>query len=220
MKKIILLLLLIPLLFSFKYNSDSNKQINNDSMLFKKYEFTITVNGEIHKIKGNVFSGVPTGNGYFPGNPSQRVTSNKCIATNFGIDKTVYLEINDVTGQNYESGQNIQCNILLPNLLLGLNDAKVDFTGSYFDNLSKSLGSNNFKYQTINGSPDNTKSNKLPISITDLGKAPTIDNLKFYSFGETLKGNYSGTIYLKNNTNGNFTIPVQISIDFKALRMY
>ena len=220
MKRIILLLLFIPLLFSFNDNSNSINQFNNDSALFRKYEFTITINGEVHKIKGNAFSGIPNGNGYFPGNPSQPLSPNTCMATNFGIEKTVSLEINDVTANNYESGQNITCAIALPNLLLGVNQAKISFSGAYFDSLGETLGSKNFNFQTVSGAPDNSKLNKLPISITDLGRAPTIDTMRFYSFGETLKGNYTGTIYLKNNTDGNFTIPVQVSIDFKALRLY
>lgn len=220
MKKLILLLLFIPLLFSFNDNSNSINQFNKDLAMFRKYEFTITINGEVHKIKGNAFSGIPTGNGYSPGNPTQPLSPNTCMATNFGIEKTVSLEINDVTARNYESGQNMSCNIALPNLLLGVNQAKISFTGAYFDSLSETLGSKNFNFQTVSGAPDNSKSNKLPISITDLGRAPIVDRMLFYSFGETLKGNYTGTVYLKNNTDGNFTIPVQVSIDFKALRIY
>lgn len=220
MKKLILLLTFIPLLFSFSDNSNSINKLNNHSAPFRRYEFTITINGEVHKIKGNAFSGIPNGNGYFPGNPTQRVSPNTCIASNFGIEKTVSLAINDVTANNYESGQNLTCAIALPNLLLGVNKANITFSGAYFDSLGETLGSKNFNFQTVSGAPDNSKLGKLPITITDLGQAPTIDRMRFYSFGETLKGSYSGTIYLKNTSDGNFTIPVQLSIDFKAIRMY
>lgn len=225
MKKLIFLFLFIPLLFSFSDNSNSSNKFNNNSVLFRRYEFTITINGDVHKIKGNAVSGIPTGNGYFPGNPTQLQTPNKCIATNFGIEKAVSLEINDVTARNYESGQNMACEIALPNLLLGVNQANIILSGAYFESLSETLGSENFNFQTVKGAPIPVKpgklqfSGKLPITITELGQAPMIDRMRFYSFGETLKGNYTGTIYLKNTKDGNFTIPVQLSIDFKAVRL-
>lgn len=226
MKKLVLILLFIPLLFSFSDKSNSNNKIYNNLVLFRRYEFTLTINGEVHKIKGNAAFGIPTGNGYFPGNPTQVQTPNKCIVTNFGVEKTVSLEINDVTARNYESGQNLAFNIALPNLLLGVNQANISLSGAYFESLSETLGSENFNFQTVKGAPIPVKpgklqfSGKLPITITELGQAPMIDRMRFYSFGETLKGNYTGTIYLKNTKDGNFTIPVQLSIDFKALRMY
>ena len=71
------------------------------------------------------------------------------------------------------------------------------------------------------------RTNKLPINITDLGTGtiyPQTPPLPYYNFGQTLKGNYSGTIYLRSHSNSNgigvCDIPVQLSIDFKALRMY
>ena len=70
----------------------------------------------------------------------------------------------------------------------------------------------------------------IPIVITDLGTPTTTktpyDFLSPYNYGQTIKGNYSGTIYLQRCSNLGtssggcyYDIPVVLSIDFKALRM-
>jgi hypothetical protein len=191
------------------------------------YEFTITINGEVHKVKGNSRDGVPnSGVGY-------DTTQNKCVASftpSFGAG--VQLGVNDVTSPNYISGQNMSVQIILPNPLLGTNQAQLIFTGNYFDTLATSLGAyiySGFNYYSstlvaVNGGSTNTI---IPITITDLGTPTTlVNNGSGYSFGQTIKGNYSGTIYLRRcsnlGTSGGgcyYDIPVQLSIDFKALRL-
>lgn len=73
---------------------------------------------------------------------------------------------------------------------------------------------------TVNGVFLNTT---IPVVITDLGTTKTLSNNgSWYSFGQTIKGNYSGTIYLWRLASGSdifYDIPVQFSIDFKALRL-
>ena len=110
--------------------------------------------------------------------------------------------------------------------MLGSNQAIVNFNGGYFQTLATSLGALNFFFLTTSGALSNNQTiNRIPISITDLGSTSTNSegnggsNYNQYIFGQTLKGNYSGTIYLQGN-NGQFTVPVQLSIDFKALRRY
>ena len=222
MKKLILFLTIIAL--SFSCSSDSNNSNNNNNNSFTNsvdYEFTITINGEVHKIKGNTVNGIP--NGYI--NSTSHTINNKCFALISGSSVVSNIAINDVTTPNYISGQNLECQINFPNLLLGSNQATVYFIGGYFQTLATSLGTSSFYFQTVSGTLNNQIFNKLPITITDLGSTSTNSegnggsNYNQYIFGQTLKGNYSGTIYLQNN-NGQFTIPVQISIDFKALRQY
>ena len=187
------------------------------------YEFTITINGEVHKVKGNTTNGIP----YGYNNTVVHQVNNKCYAI-IGTGSSVisYFAINDVTAPNYISGQNLECQITFPNLLLGSNQATVNFVGGYFQTLASSLGALSYYFQTVSGSsPSSQTLNKLPITITDLGSTSTNgegnggSNYNQYIFGQTIKGNFSGTIYLQSN-NGQFTIPVQLSIDFKALRRY
>jgi hypothetical protein len=224
MKNIILLIAFTSLLFSC--SSDNNNSSNNNGNSFTNsmdYEFTITINGEVHKVKGNTTNGIPFGNV----NSATHTINNQCtIQDNSGI-KFLYLQINDVTAPNYISGQNIICLLNTNNLLLGNTVFSVALNGSYFTNLFTNLGSINGDWQTVNGPQDYNISRKLPITITDLGTgtlSPQTYPLPLYNFGQTLKGNYNGTIYLSRYYTQNgvliYDIPVQISIDFKALRMY
>lgn len=228
MKKIILLLTFTIFLFSCSKDDNSSSSNNNNNnnntngnafTNSMDYEFTITINGEVHKVKGNTTNGIPKGM------VLSNWVNNQCEVIN-STSKFVMLKINDVTASNYITGQNLECMIALPNLLLGINQAQVSFSGAYFDTLSTTLGAYTigyglgfYNFQTVSGVYNSTVTNKLPITITDLGTTSTYI-LPPYNFGKTLKGNYSGTIYLRNTSNGNFTIPVQLSIDFKALRMY
>ena len=227
MKKLILLLTIITL--SFSCSSDSNSSNNNNNNSFTNsmdYEFTITINGEVHKVKGNTTNGIPKGT-VFTGTT---YINNQCEIISAGVQKIVYLKLNDLTTSNYISGQNMECQITLPNLLLGINEAQVLFNGSYFDSVSTSLGAYSpgsgisfYWFQSISGPSNSTFSRKIPITITDLGTTSSNPNNPgyIYNFGQTVKGNYSGTIYLSSNSGfTNFNIPIQISIDFKALRMY
>jgi hypothetical protein len=222
MKKLILFLAVIALLFSC--SSDSNSSNNNNSNSFTNsmdYEFTITINGEVHKVKGNTTNGIPYGST----TNIQHLINNKCFAIISGTTVISDLAINDVTTPNYISGQNLECLIQFPNLLLGSNQATVYFQGGYFQTLAASLGASSSYFQTVSGSLNSSIFNKLPVTITDLGTTSANyqgnggSNYNQYIFGQTLKGNYSGTIYLQGN-NGQFTVPVQLSIDFKALRQY
>jgi hypothetical protein len=216
MKKIYTLILVftVGLFHSCSTNNDTSS--GNNSV---DYEFTITINGEVHKVKGNSSDGIPLASVGF--------VQNRCYAS-FGINgASVLLGINDVTSPNYISGQNMQVQIILPNPLLGTNQATISFTGNYFDTLATSLGSNYLGFMsvsstlvTVNGVSPN---NNIPIIITDLGTPTTLANSgSAYNFGQTIKGNYSGTIYLSRLVNGVgifYDIPVPISINFKALRI-
>ena len=229
MKKTFLFLTIVSLLFSCS-NDNNNTSSNNNGNSFTNsmdYEFTITINGVVHKVKGNTTNGIP----YGTVNSGVHYINNMCTAFDNSGNKSINLQINDITESNYISGQNIRCLLSLNNLLTGSNQIDVSFFGSYFDTLYTNIGQTNLSpgiliFQTASGPENMNLRGKLPITITDLGTGtiyPQTPPLPYYNFGQTLKGNYSGTIYLRRMTSsGNVTydIPVQISIDFKALRMY
>jgi hypothetical protein len=223
MKKIILIIAIIALSYSCSSSDDSNSSNDNPSNGNVNYEFTITINGEVHKVEGNTTNGIP----YGTVSSGVNYINNQCTIQDNSGQKSMLLQINDVTTPNYISGQNMLCMLTTNNLLLGNTVFSVYFSGSYFSSLFTSLGSNGGVWQTINGPRDYDINGKLPITITDLGTGtlyPQLYPLPLYNFGQTLKGNYNGTIYLSSHSNQNGVlicdIPVQLSIDFKALRMY
>jgi hypothetical protein len=180
------------------------------------YEFTITINGEVHKVKGNTTNGIPYGN------TINYQLNNEC----FKDGQDLNLAINDITEANYVSGQNLNCIINFPNFLLGTNQARVYFLGGYFGTLSTSLGGYNSgsSYMFFSSTPGNIALSILPITVTDLGTTSTEPDFPSYNFGQTVKGNYSGIIYIGRQPNPGgviiYDIPVQLSINFKALRKY
>ena len=99
-----LLLLSFLTILSACNKSDSNINPNAQNV---DYEFTITINGLSHKIKGNTVNGIP-------------MTPNSCWASN--PSGLVSLKIKDVSASNYIIGQVLGCTISLPNLDLGLNN--------------------------------------------------------------------------------------------------
>jgi hypothetical protein len=209
MRNIIFIIAFTSLLFSCSSdsNSSSNNNGSNNGNSFTNsmdYEFTITINGEVHKIKGTENNGSIASN-------------NGCIAFSPNL---VSLKTYDVSSSNYISGQNISCDLIFSNLLLGASQANVLITSPYLDTLASNLGATSSIWSSATGrqaGPDQ----KQIFTITDLG---TTSGLTLpYNYGETLKGNYSGTIYLSNHSSNGYPvydIPVQLSIDFKALRMY
>jgi hypothetical protein len=203
MKKLILFLTVIAFSYSCSSSDDSNSNNDNPSNGNVNYEFTITINGEVHKVQGNTNSIV------------QGSYNNECLAMISGIVK---LTTNDVSVSNYISGQHIQCWLQFPNLMLGTNQAPCILLNSpYLDTLADNLGCGTSEWSSVAGTQG---SNLLTFTITDLGTTATFTPLQ--NFGATLKGNYSGTIYLSDHFTvaGNriYDIPVQLSIDFKAVR--
>ena len=168
MKKTLLFLTIASLLFSCSSdNNNSSNNNNNNGNSFSNsmdYEFTITINGEVHKVKGNTTNGIPTGTVI----PSINNINNQCTIGDNSGQKNISLGINDVTASNFISGQSLQCYIFLSNLLLGVNQAQVMFYGTYFDTFATNLGgaasgTGLLKYQTIIGPANNNIQFKLPI---------------------------------------------------------
>jgi hypothetical protein len=224
MKKLILFLSVITLSYSCSSDDSNSSNSSNSFSNSMDYEFTITINGEVHKVKGNTINGIPQN----MSSPTQNLINNRCDINSSGVSKTVMLLLSDITESNYISGQNIQCMIVLPSQLIGINQANITLNGPYLSTLYTDLGAiSSAGFSTTSGIISNTSTlNILPINITDLGTStlyPQSYPLPLYNFGETVKGNYSGTIYLASqliSSGINYNIPVQLSIDFKALRMY
>ena len=199
MKK--LLFLTIATLSLISCSSDNNSDNSTGSNV--DYEFTITVDGVVHKVKGNTANGIPKGSVLAP--DTFNWIDNTCIAQ---ISSQILLGINDITEPNYVSGQHLTAYLYFNNLALGVNQMV------YPSNIQ--IAGEALSFSTTSGS---TVNSGLPITITDLG-TNIIKDYPPYNFGRTLKGNYSGTVYKWNPSTNQYTVPTQLSIDFKVLRFY
>ena len=214
MKKLLLILLCLPLLFNSceeEEQEDQNIQLVSGDV---DYEFTVKINEDIFKIKGNTVDGDPFGSGGFWS------LNNGCQSNNSGV----ILEINDKSESNFVSGEVIRLVILFPNMSLGINNVDISFTdGStdgYWMNLTDSLQANFNSIQTTMGGELNQYD--IPLTITDLGAAPNVTSIYFHN--STLKGYFNGTVYLRNMdpTSPDFytwSIPIDLEIDFKTVRV-
>lgn len=216
MKKLILSLAVITILFSC--SSDSNSNSNNPSNGNVEYEFTITINGIVHKINGN------TANGYNDGSSSSSA-NNSCRSWIQGNFHGIFLSISDITESNHVNGNDISCSISLPSTHLGIIDAQVLISGEAMNSFVTSSSASSQNFVVTNGT-NNTNSltynamvNRVPLNITDLG-TETIETGGDTVFGNSIKGNFSGTVYLQPSGVVSHTIPLQLTIDFKAIRFY
>ncbi len=200
------------------------------------YEFTVTINGVVHKVKGNTKDLISQ-----YGTNSVSYASNYCIA-GIDMDAGIILKIGDITQKEFISGQAFFLAISIPNCQLGKNQAKLQFINSpvleQFNNSKKTGGlfvekSGTYCYYKNNSCQFpfmDDYVNKITLNISDLGNSPSI-NTDYNSmntgnilkYGNTFKGNYSGTVYFSppfplSASSAIFNIPMQLSIDFKAVR--
>jgi hypothetical protein len=210
MKKMKFKLLLLSFLTILSGCNKSDSNINPNAQNVD-YEFTITINGLSHKIKGNTVNGIPSIDEH-----------NTCASSLQGI----FLAIKDVSSSNYKSGKVLGCTILIPSMVAwGVNNALLNFDtspGGYFSNLTDSLGANyNYFFSTTKGGTIGNGGYNIPITITDVGNAPT--TYTYPSFGynhtKTCKGNFNGILYMQNKKTAVYDVPINISIDFKAVRI-
>ena len=183
------------------------------------YQFTITLNGTTHKVQGNTSDVVPiAGMG----------SSNNCYAINSsGSSITINLTIDDVSSSNYVSGQNLGFIISFNNLLLGNSDAQILIqnpnSNSYMSSFFNGIGAE-FTSELSSSSTTLTNETPFTFNITDLGTntVPNIASPNFndwYTWGETLKGNFSGTAYAKSSSSSwDMDVPFQLEIDFEVIR--
>lgn len=232
MKKILAFVFLIVVLLGCSSDSDSGNNNNNNGDNVD-YEFTIKINGVVHKVKGNTADFISEyGSNLYGFNP------NRCYAT---IGTTTYLQftIADITKSNFISGQTLTVNIFIPNCQLGDNEAVVNISGPVLDSFDSTNNTggifveNSGLYCFSNAGSCQYPymedfRNKVTINITDLGISPTTNinsqNGNSINYGDTFKGNFSGTVYYSTPFNSvvvpaNFNIPMQLSVDFKAIRI-
>jgi hypothetical protein len=169
------------------------------------WKFKLTINGSTYRAEGSGFN----------------VNSNYCTATGSAGNYNVSFFINDVTASSYISGNLGSAILNLQYPIVGVNQIASCAIGSVpwiTNNLPAGFGSG---YSlTLNGPivPNSTGAShlRLPIIITDLGSPGNND---YITFGNPLKGNYTGTIYVKSNPLApSFDTPVTIDLEFVALR--
>ena len=173
------------------------------------WKFKLTINGITTRCEGSSFN----------------INSNWLIAQASGGIFTVTFSLADQTAASYISGSLGTAGIQLQYPIIGVNPIGVpNYIASepwitYFPSLPPGYLTYGYS-STLNGTtvPNSAMGNlSLPINITDLGSPGNND---FITFGSPLKGNYSGTIYVRSDPigGGSFDTPVTIDLDFVALR--
>ena len=152
---------------------------------------------------------------------------NNCYAINSsGSSITINLTIDDVSSSNYVSGQNLGFIISFNNLLLGNSYAQILIlnpnSNSYMSSFFNGIGAE-FTSELSSSSTTLTNETPFTFNITDLGTntVPNIASPNFndwYTWGETLKGNFSGTAYAKSSSSWDMDVPFQLEIDFEVIR--
>jgi hypothetical protein len=173
------------------------------------WKFKLTINGITTRCEGS----------------SLNFNSNFCVAMASGGNFTVTFSLADQTASSYISGSLGTASIQLQYPIIGINPIGLNnWIGSqpWITNFP-SLPTGYLMYgysSTLNGTivPNSATGNlSLPINITDLGSPGNND---YITFGSPLKGNYSGTIYVRSDPilGGSYDTPVNIDLDFVALR--
>jgi hypothetical protein len=189
----------------------NNPQPNpNTTSVNSNWKFKFTINGTTYKAEGN------NTNDYSGGD-------NFCYASGTNGIKEIYMRISSLNSTSYISGGFGAAIISLDNPVLGTNPLTSCALISipwYNNNLPITSPNYDGYSLTLNG-PMLPNSNvtslgiRLPINITDLGTPGNNDEI---TFGNPIKGNYSGTIYVKSGGT-DYDTPVNIDIDFVALRL-
>jgi len=174
------------------------------------WKFKLTINGITTRCEGS----------------SLNFNSNFCFAMASGGIFTVTFSLADQTAASYISGSLGTAGIQLQYPIIGVNPIGLNnLIGStpWITNFP-SLPTGYLMYgysSTLNGTivPNSASGNlSLPINITDLGSPGNND---YITFGSPLKGNYSGTIYVRSDPFGvgSYDTPVTIDLDFVAVRI-
>ena len=175
--------------------TDDNNNTDNGN-----YFFEVEFGGVINRVQGI-------------GGMESIFQPNQC----YGGTNGVTLSINDITAENYVSGQNMFINMNFDNAQLGSNNGSLGVFpnngGFYILEYLESIGVGNLTAFVENGpmswSDGYYQRYKISnINLTDLGT----------SGGETIKGTYERVLYFQANTIGDFDIPVPIRIEFSAIR--
>jgi hypothetical protein len=203
MKNLLYLLFVLPLLFSCDDENDNNGTQNNDYWRFK-----FTIDGVTHEAEGY---------GLFESNLNLQ---NAAYSLTSSPTWLLTFRITDPSSSSYVSGNNGGATIQIgaPSIGVVMCDVMSDWV---LDAAEVSESYTYYGYSLTQGGSMVDGSNgglgpKLPIIFTDLGSAGNGS----WEGGTSIKGAYSGTIYLPpaNNLMGGYTIPMDIDIEFEALR--
>jgi len=214
------------------------------------WTFSITINGTTHKAEGTyIYPHFDVATGYYFNLEHLYLSDNIAFALS---TQSLTLSMLDKSESTYISGDHINIGMSINNLSLGINNIGITFgagitSQSIIDELpfeynhpyyqygfQHTQGTLSFPFDDFQNHPSHANST-FPINITDLGTQKEIDNSNMYNNpipGNTIKGNYSGTVYscdtmYTDYTNPpyylniyEFNTPTQISIDFEAIREY
>lgn len=175
------------------------------------YGFKLGFGTNIYEIEGNTANS----NWY----TTDYIVKNSSYCNQGGV-WIIKLEIKDPTHFDYISGDNMQIEIRIPSIGRGLVDAYITilFTGSLLQTLSNnSVWNTSWYFSNPTNSQNSQQNKKIALNITDLG---TESNLASNHWGETVKGNFDGTLFFFNSINGRYDIPINITLDFEALRLF
>lgn len=177
----------------------------NTTSANSNWKFKLTINGNTYRAEGS---------GYTP-------NSNYCMVLGSSGTYVVSYFINDLTAPSFISGSQGSAIMNLEYPVIGVNPIASCNIGSVpWINNNLPASALFFGYSlTLNGAmvPNSIGAShlRLPLTITDLGSPGSND---YITFGNPLKGNYTGTVYMKSNSASGFDTPVSIVLDFVALR--
>ena len=203
MKNLLYILLVLPLVFACDDENDNNGSQNNDYWRLK-----FTIDGVTHEAKGY---------GLFESNLNLQ---NAAYSLTSSPTWLLTFRITDPSSSSYISGSNGDAQIQIGNPSSGV--VMCPTYGSWFQDASDAGGGYiGYGYSLTQGGSIVDGSNGglgpvLPITLTDLGSAGNGS----WEGGTSIKGAYSGTIYLAplSNITLGYTIPMDIDIEFEALR--
>jgi hypothetical protein len=205
MRKLIYLFLTV-LIVACSGDDSGNSSNNLDGV---DYFFEVELGGVVNRVEGNS-SELPLW-----------LYRNSCN----GSTASVTLSINDITAENYVSGQNMSIAMSFDNAQLGTNNGSLGVAGFYITEYLESLGiTNDFngfvENEPMSWSDGQSERNKISnINITDLGTPSAINSGVLIATG-TINVTYEGILYFSSGAVGvgDYDIPVPIRIEFNAVR--
>ena len=196
--------LITSILTSCNQNNPQPNPSPNPTSSNANWKFKLTINGSTYRAEGSGYN----------------INSNYCIAQGSGGMYNVAFFINDLTAPSFISGSLGSAVMTLQYPVAGVNPIASCAIGSVpwiNNNLPTAFGAG-YSY-SLNGPlvPNSAGAShvRLPLTITDLGSPGNND---FITFGNPLKGNYTGLVYMKSNYLSGFDTPVTINLEFEALR--
>ena len=200
MKNLLCLLLVLP----FILGCDPEENQNDINLLSTdNWRLKCTINGVTQESEGNG-------------------PSTNCVST--GITQNGWLVqggVSDPSSATYISGPIGTLAIFFPQVYEGVCEGKIYTNGSFSSLLSQAItdaGGITDYVSDIQGEEATEVSlvtPPLPFLVTDLGTAGD----GFYNGGTSFKASYSGTIYAAVSfSQPSCTIPIDISLEFEALR--